>query len=143
MALRDSPVWNELVARLRQLVERAGAEHAVVADVFNDLWCHDSDLGESGTQIAFKYLDLALRSSTKPPKSGGIDLALATEPPYLFARSLAGVYVLIIWFERPYDASTVRALAKRALPKIESLTVALPPPDGPDAGAGSGRLPRP
>jgi hypothetical protein len=137
------PVWQRLADQLRQLAEHTGAAHAVVADAFNDLWCRDSALGEDGTGTAFALLDRALRSASRPPERGGrIDLVRASEPPYLIARSFAGVYVLILWFDAPFEPDWARGHVHHMLPDIERLTVALPPPDGPESGANAARRPR-
>lgn len=136
------PTWRALAERLGALCTRAGAENAVVADAWNDLWCRATTLAGDQQPLAFHLLDWSLSSATKPlPKGGRVDLANTETDPYFAARSFAGVYVLIVWFAAPFDVSTVRGLMRHALPDIERLTCALPPPDGPDRDANADRKP--
>ena len=52
------------------------------------------------------------------------------------AESFAGIYVLVAWFNEPSDAYLA---IRQAIPRIEGLTLSLPPPDGPDATEGAGK----
>jgi hypothetical protein len=56
------------------------------------------------------------------------------------AESFAGIYVVVVWVEGSPDSTLVRARLRAAIPKIEALTIALPPPDGPDATAGASKV---
>jgi hypothetical protein len=56
----------------------------------------------------------------------------------IYLRSFASVYVLVLTFEDAARLFRAREAISNALPEIESLTVALPPPDGPDASGGAG-----
>ncbi len=49
--------------------------------------------------------------------------------PFAAAESFAGVYMVLLLFDAPFEAVDVSALVRHALPEIEALTVALPPPD--------------
>jgi hypothetical protein len=51
--------------------------------------------------------------------------------------SFAGVYVLLLWFAEAFSELAVRRAVHQALPAIEALTVALPPPDGLAVGSGA------
>jgi hypothetical protein len=125
------PEWLALAAELERLSRAADSRNAVVMDAFNDLWCRAHALDD--TQQPFNLLAIALAETWKVPlQSGGrIDLARTDRAPYFCAISFAGVYVLMLWFDAPFEPQWVRAVVRRALPKIESLTVSLPPPEGP------------
>lgn len=133
----DTPQWNQLAARLAALVQQAGAMNAVVMDAHNALWCRASYLGEGEKQWVFELLARALPLATGPLERGGrIDHVRCEVAPFWLARSFAGIYVLVLWFERPFADAWVRAIVRRALPDIEALTTSLPPPDGPHREAG-------
>jgi hypothetical protein len=51
-----------------------------------------------------------------------------------FAVSFAGIYALVVWFDDAFAVEWVRACVRKALPRIESLVLDLPPSDGPFAG---------
>src|SRR5258706_11786867 len=124
----DTPEWVALCDALAELARRAGAANAVVMDAFNALWSRAFRLEPTSQQHAFDLLASALATSARPLPSGGhVKLA---EPRY-FAESFATVYVLLLWFDAPYDQAWVRAAVRHALPTIEQLTTSLPPPDEP------------
>lgn len=53
------------------------------------------------------------------------------------AESFASVYVLVVWFTDLTDPTAHTPALRAALPRIEALMVALPPPDGPGSGSGA------
>jgi hypothetical protein len=57
----------------------------------------------------------------------------------LSARSFAGIYVLVLWHDW-FDDRPVSGTVEEALPLIEALVIALPPPDGPDATSGAAKM---
>ena len=134
------PAWSALASSLLQLVEGTGAATAVVMDESNALWCCGSRVaGVEGE--AFALLERALRAANKPLRRGGrVDTVHRVAAPFFAARSFAGIYVLIVWFESSFDAASVHAAISRALPTIEALTLLLPPPDGPGVDAGAKKM---
>jgi hypothetical protein len=69
------------------------------------------------------------------PKGGHLHAAHA-EPGFGYvARSFAGIYVLILVFEGPFDEIGVRRATQSALPAIERLVLSLPPRDPSTQGA--------
>ena len=60
------------------------------------------------------------------------------------ALSFAGIYVLLLVYDRPFDELRAERAAQEALPTIERLVLALPPldPEPPIAGAGVIRMRR-
>ena len=72
----------------------------------------------------------------------GSGLSLVRQKPdgrAFVAESFASIYVVVVWLEPDFDPFTARKVVREALPRIEALTLALPPPFGPDAGEGAGR----
>jgi hypothetical protein len=59
------------------------------------------------------------------------------------ARSFAGIYVLVVVFEGPFDELKAKHGVSQALPIIESLVLALPPRDPPPSIAGARAARRP
>jgi hypothetical protein len=134
--------WRELEAALEELVTRLGAANAAVADAWNDLWCRAHSEGGHEKTAAFELLDRALATLGRPlPRGGKLDLCESAASPWFIARSFAAVYVLLVWFDGPFQAEAAQTHIKRALPTIERLTTSLPPPNGHDDAANSGRLP--
>jgi hypothetical protein len=69
------------------------------------------------------------------PKGGHLHAAHA-EPGFGYvARSFAGIYVLILVFEGPFDEIGARRATQSALPAIERLVLSLPPRDPSTQGA--------
>src|SRR5262249_3067528 len=87
-------------------------------------------------QYSFDLLGALLSSAARPLQSGG---HIHNFAPLHFAESFATVYVLILWFDAPYDREWVGAAVRHALPTIEQLTTSLPPPDAPGPLANENR----
>lgn len=123
------------MAALTDLVCDTGATNVVVMDAFNDLWCRSQ--GWLVEQRAFDALAHALSTAAKPLNRGGkIDVANER----VRSVSFAGVYVLILLFDARYERASIDFAIRRALPRIEALTTALPPPDGPGGNEAEGKL---
>ena len=58
---------------------------------------------------------------------------------FYVAASFAGIYAVVVWFCEEFDRTGVQATILRLLPPIQSLTLALPPWDGPGCDEGSKR----
>jgi hypothetical protein len=68
------------------------------------------------------------------PRGGHLQ-ELVSDPDFgFFARSFAGIYVLVLVFDGPVDELVARRAVVHALPTIEQLVLSLPPVDPPDAG---------
>src|SRR5690349_17756685 len=101
---RDNPAWTALATVLADLAEDACAENVLVADSSENVWCRAEDLNTAEMLRAEWILGSALRLATSPLAAGGIlDVARALEEPCFYARSFGGIYVLLVWFDRPFD----------------------------------------
>lgn len=135
--------WEALREALARLAAETEAASAAVLDESNDLWCAWPPTDETARAAERLYLrELTGPRGASLRKGGRLSIARVHEPPedsYL-AESFAGIYVLALWFDGPFDAFTTRVRLRAALPRIEALTVALPPPDGPAGGEGAAKL---
>jgi hypothetical protein len=141
------PAWTKLYDALAALARTSGGTFAFVLDEGNGLWC--VGLADSGPTIATSMQDRAAdrfyRSEFVPRlagirKGGRLDIAKVDGDDRYAAVSFAGIYAVVVWFDRSFDASLVRARIRRALPEIEALTLALPPSGGPGFDEGAGKL---
>jgi hypothetical protein len=134
------PEWTALAQSLNHLTERACADNAIVVDAWGHLWCRARPFSEAEPRWV---LDLAKRitAAAEPPlpRGGRVDTHEPSGRVRWYARSFAGVYVVVLLYGQPFDPSHARIRVHEALPELEALTIALPPPDGPDATSGVGR----
>lgn len=90
-----------------------------------------SPLPDGWQALAEAVVPLVIEATREHPlrKGGHLHLLRSVEPPFAAAESFAGVYMVLLLFDAPFEAGDVSALVRHALPEIEALTVALPPPD--------------
>jgi hypothetical protein len=131
-----SPEWQRLADALGDLSRESGATNGYVLDAWANLWCAGNDLylgGESGPIMELTQAQLL--SLPRPLNRGGrIDRAQGLT----YFRSFAGIYVVVLRFQAPFDLAALRPVVTKALPRIEALTLALPPPEGPGSGGAEG-----
>lgn len=128
-----------LAAALHDLAHACSARAASVIDDGNGYWC-GSRGGLEAAADRFYRNEIALRPEVQLKRGYKLTVARATEPDQFYvAESFASIYVVIVWFDRAFDPFTARAQLRSALPKIEALTMSLPPPFGPGAGAGAAK----
>ncbi len=87
----------------------------------------------------------ALAALAEIPKGRHLTHAVATAGFGCVARSFAGIYVLIVVYEAPFDELRAERSIAESLPRIERLVLALPPLDprpAPNAGVMAIRRPR-
>jgi hypothetical protein len=123
------PEWNALARRLADLASAAGAVNAVVGDSAGALFCRAFALDRDGQLDAQSAIEQAAadrrRTTPRPPRRRFV------------ATWFDGVYVLLLFVPVGHEPARLRALIEEALPTLRRLTVALPPPDGPDATTGA------
>ena len=143
MLLGDEiPEWKALRDALRDLVTHAGGCAAAVVDASGSLWCI-WPVAPTTLPPAERFLERELAEPQRVAlrRGGRLRVAHPAEPSedsYL-AASFGGIYVLVLWFKGSFDPDFQQARLRRELPRIEALTVALPPPDGPEAGEGAAK----
>ena len=133
--------YTDLINALCTLRDEIGAEQALVVDARGIVWaCSGEVLNSDEEKRLGAELTQMFDSLTKPLNRGGkITGAMPTVAGHSFFRSFAGIYMIGAWLPEPFAETTIRAMVKRALPRIEALTLALPPPD-PEDGRGVGAL---
>ena len=135
MQATDAPEWLALQERLVSLTTFAAAHNAYVVDAWLNIWCSAHSFDGSEEAIAMDLTRTALGTLRPSLQRGGrLDRTL----PRMYMRSYAGVYVLVLRFPGEFDRHAVQSAVVAALPAIEALTLALPPPDGPGAGGAEG-----
>lgn len=121
------------------LAEQCGGSCAAVIDDGSTLYC-TTHSGYDEAARRFHRQEVAMRPEVRLKRGGRLSVVRAVAPDRGYvAESFAAIYIVIVWFERSFDPFTTRRLVKAALPRIEALTLALPPPFGPDAGSGAGK----
>jgi hypothetical protein len=147
----DVPGWLSLHEALIELVIACRGAFAAVVDEGNGLWCigrptTDATL-DSAAPDNERAMDQFYRAEIAPRSTSlrrGVKLDIVCRPdaadgePRYIAESFASIYVLVMWFDGPFEAELARARLKRALPRIEALTLSLPP-SGPETGEGAGK----
>jgi hypothetical protein len=111
-----------------------------VLDAWHNLWCAAPTRLPLRQQEVVFLTKNALDALKKPlPRGGRLDRALQpAREDYGFFRTFSGVYVLLLRSLVPVDDTGWPAAITEALPRIQALTLALPPPDGPGSGSAAG-----
>lgn len=137
-----NPALKALHEALCALVTETNGRAAAVLDEGNGLWCI-TDTGFEQAADRFYREEIASggpEGAVKLTRGSGLSLVRQKAEGRAFvAESFASIYVVVVWFERDFDPFTARRVVREALPRIEALTLSLPPPFGPDAGEGAGR----
>jgi hypothetical protein len=132
------PAWVALQGELRLLVTRTSSDDAWVLDAWGNVWCATRPVLEDQARIIKAVL--AELEALKPPlqRGGRLDRVLGGAAACSYARSFATVYVLVVSFPGPVPKFVARQAIATALPRIEALTISLPPPDGSSPGSAAG-----
>lgn len=140
MGIRSNdPALNALNNALLELAAECEASCVAVIDDGNGLWCA-SHRGFEQAADRFYRTEIAMQPDVHLRRGKAFHV-VRDDPPnraYL-AEAFASIYVVIVFFDRAFDPFTARTRLRAALPRIEALTLSLPPPFGPDAGGGEGQ----
>jgi hypothetical protein len=140
IARRNKPPSDDLRNALLALVDLCGGTFAAVMDGGVGVWCVSPQ-----TSIGALESELFYQREVKPRarllRSGShLSMQNLDGPPWYVAESFASIYVLAVWFDSSFELESVRAWVRQELPRIEALTVSLPPVGGPGADAGARKL---
>jgi hypothetical protein len=123
---------RELAAELHELVTRAGAANAFVFDAWGLIWCsahltHGDDQERLYAQVKaiLEGLDPPLQRGTK------LDRTFPDDVTPMYCVSFSATYVLGVWLNAETNEFLIRRSVADALPKIETMTLSLPPPTVP------------
>jgi hypothetical protein len=136
MPRRDFPEWQRLADALGELARDCGSLGAYVLDSQANLWCAGDDLYDGGdSDMIMDLVHERLGALPLPLNRGGhIDAAFRSA----YLRSFAGIYIVALRFAGPFDVDLTQRAIAASLPRIEALTLLLPPPDGPGSSGASG-----
>jgi hypothetical protein len=159
------PIAQSLEQELRVLCARAAASNAVVIDANSPvvwgaasprglevLWPAADQRRDETSDAPARDEDIATRSSAAIDAVRNLsDIAASRkgrhvrhvervgDAPYM-VHSFAGIYLLLLVFDAPFDELRAERAVIDQLPRIERLVLALPPMDpSPVVGAGRGR----
>lgn len=136
---RPSPELEALTQAVAELVRECGATLGAIVDESSVVWCTvPSSPAARGTVDHFFQAEIA--PHIKELLHGQrLSIHQASGPHRYVAESFAALYVIALWLEAEFDTELVRARIRLALPKIEALTLAVPPFDGPEDSGGAQR----
>jgi len=128
----DTLEWRALRDELEAISARTHAFNAYVFDAWDNLWCsaHSFESVASDDLLGFVHRMLA-RSHVSLVRGGVLDDCVSDSRGYVYVRSYASCYVLVLRFSSRPECSLARAVVEAELDKLEALTLKLPPSDGP------------
>lgn len=134
---RPAPELEALTLALAELVRDCGATLGAIVDESSVVWC-TAPASENAKDIVDLFFRTEIAPNIKALLHGHrLSIHRATGPHRYVAESFAALYVIALWLEAEFDTDFVRARMRLALPKIEALTLAVPPFDGPDGTSGA------
>lgn len=146
------PIWRALYDALAALAVACDGRFAFVLDEGNGLWCVGIR-GNAPTVLTFKQDEVAdrfYRAEIVPRMSmmrRGQKFEIVRRftdvnesSDRYFAVSFASIYALVVWFDQAFDVERARTEVRKALPRIESLVLDLPPSGGPAGNEAAGKM---
>jgi hypothetical protein len=134
---RPSPELKALTLALAELVRECGATLGAIVDESSVVWC-TAPASTNAQEIVDAFFRAEIAPNAKALRQGHrLSVHQASGPQRYVAESFAALYVIALWLEAEFDTEFVRARIRLALPKIEALTLAVPPFDGPEGGEGA------
>jgi len=132
-----SPELEALTLALAELVRECGATLGSIVDESSVVWC-TVPASADAQAIVDAFFQAEIAPNSKALRQGHrLSIHQASGPHRYVAESFAALYVIALWLEAEFDTDFVRARIRLALPKIEALTLAVPPFDGPEGGEGA------
>jgi hypothetical protein len=131
---RPSPELEALTRALAELVRDCDATLGAIVDESSVVWC-TAPAREDAQATVGDFFRTEIAPNIKALLHGHrLSIHRAEGPHRYVAESFAAVYVIALWLEAEFDTEFVRARIRLALPRIEALTLAVPPFDGPEGG---------
>ena len=127
-----SPEWEELRKALEALADATGAFNAYVLDAWDYLFCAARWFEHVYADDLAAVVRAAVARNGIPLQRGGkLDLTILHQNCPTYLRTYGSCYVLVLRFAAPFEEGEVRQRVAAVLPRLELLTISLPPPDGP------------
>lgn len=129
-----SPELEALTRALFELVRESGATFGAIVDESSVVWCVVPASSEASALVD-QFFRTEIAPNTKALLHGHrLSIHQGEGPRRYVAESFAALYVIVLWLDAEFDTEFVRARIRLALPKLEALTLAVPPFDGPEGG---------
>jgi len=129
---------RKLASELIDLVKRVAATNAFVFDAWGLIWCSATlTFGDDQTRLYAQVAEILERLDPPLARGAKLDRTFVHPESPMYCVSFAASYVLGVWLSPETNELTLRRVVKSVLPAIESMTLALPPPDGSDPSSGA------
>jgi hypothetical protein len=127
-----SSEWQALRRELQILANTTSAFNAYVVDAWGVAWCAARYFESIYPEDLATLVHLAEeRRRVRVTYGGKLDTALSGPRGHAYVRTYASCYVVLLRYAGPFDETKAREATTAALPRLEALTLRLPPPDGP------------
>ena len=134
---RPSPELGALTLALAELVRDCAATLGAIVDESSVVWC-TVPASATAQALVDQFFRTEIEPNIKSLLHGHrLSIHQASGPQRYVAESFAALYVVAVWLDEEFDTEFVRARIRLALPRIEALTLAVPPFDGPEGGGGA------
>ncbi len=128
----DSIEWKELQGELQALAQSAKAFNVHVFDIWDNCWCAARGFNEMPRPDLVDFIRAAESQARVALQRGGsLNDSFSSRMGHVFIRTYGSCYILLLRFSAPADTVQVRSAVGAALPRIEALTLRLPPSGGP------------
>jgi hypothetical protein len=130
--MTPSREWEELRGELERVAAAALAYNAYVLDAWDVMWCAaHSFTAVYGEDLAAIVHAAAAKKGVSLTRGGKLDTSVSGPKGHAYLRTYGSCYVVVLRYAGPFDESKARDVATAALPRLEALTLLLPPPGGP------------
>jgi hypothetical protein len=127
-----SSEWEELRVELDALANAAVAFNAYVVDAWGIVWCAARYFESVYPEDLADLVRLAeARRHVRVTHGGKLDAVLSGSKGHAYLRTYASCYVVLLRYAGPFDEPKARDVVSAALPRLEAITLRLPPPEGP------------
>jgi hypothetical protein len=132
----DSPEWQALQRELEAVAREAKAFNAYVFDAWDKLLCSAHGFSEMPRQDLLDLIRAGIGRAGKPLQRGGTLDTCVTRPGHAYLKTYGSCYVVLVRYPGPFNEKLTRSSVADALPRIEALTLRLPPSGGPGSHPG-------
>jgi hypothetical protein len=129
--LTDSEQWEALRRELESVAQRAKAFNAYVFDAWDKQWCAARGFSDAPRDDLVNIVHTAIGGSTPLRRGGALDTVVSGRAGHAYLKSFGSCYILLLRYAGGFDDHLTRAVVMDQIARIEALTMALPPPDGP------------
>lgn len=127
-----------LRSELTSLQASCGGDFAGVIDEGNLVWC----LTRHEYPVANRFYVEEIAPNAISMRRGK-SLRVEKQPEHhdhgYVAQSFASIYVVVVWFARPFSAELAHRQVRARVQKIEQIVLSTPPPFGPETGEAAGK----